>query len=148
MTLTVGIISSLYPPVATTFTREVFPAFWSPIKESSISCLKKRLQQKGYIEIQSCAKRYFGAINLSVVCPQLTNNKFGQYPSAWWLSSWYKVQPLGINAFGIWHRPHNIATDRPMDMKDPHLTENYVNYVFPRKMEKKLKSSKNKPQGS
>nr|GMC67970.1 hypothetical protein Iba_chr02fCG7490 [Ipomoea batatas] len=40
---TVGIMSSLYPPVAITFTREVFPAFCSPIKDSSISCLKKRL---------------------------------------------------------------------------------------------------------
>jgi len=29
---------------AMTFTSDVFPAFWSPIKESSISCLKKRLQ--------------------------------------------------------------------------------------------------------
>lgn len=29
---------------ATTFTREVFPAFWSPIRDNSISCLKKRLQ--------------------------------------------------------------------------------------------------------
>lgn len=29
---------------AITLTSDVFPAFWSPIKESSISCLKKRLQ--------------------------------------------------------------------------------------------------------
>lgn len=31
---------------ATTFTSEVFPAFWRPIRDSSISCLKKRLHHK------------------------------------------------------------------------------------------------------
>ena len=48
---------------AITFTSEVFPAFCSPIKESSISCLKKRLQneqvsmssyEKSYILLYKC----------------------------------------------------------------------------------------------
>nr|ACR36208.1 unknown [Zea mays] len=43
---TVGIISSLKPPVAMEFTSDVFPAFWSPTNESSISCLKKRLRSQ------------------------------------------------------------------------------------------------------
>lgn len=78
--LTVGIMSSLYPPVCTgklnernltlsrikygsmseiienqsvrtaiTLTSDVFPAFWSPIKDSSISCLKKRLKTEGEV---------------------------------------------------------------------------------------------------
>ena len=40
---TVGIMSSWNPPVATTLTRLVFPAFCSPMSESSISFLKNRL---------------------------------------------------------------------------------------------------------
>lgn len=42
---TLGFISN-YILTAITFTSEVFPAFCSPIKESSISCLKKRLKQQ------------------------------------------------------------------------------------------------------
>ena len=43
---TVGIMSSWKAPVAMTFTSDVLPAFWSPISESSISFLKKRLHSK------------------------------------------------------------------------------------------------------
>ena len=40
---TVGIMSSWKAPVAMTLTRDVLPAFCSPIRESSISFLKNRL---------------------------------------------------------------------------------------------------------
>lgn len=43
---TVGIMSSWKPPVATTFTKDVFPAFCRPISDSSISFLKNRLQAR------------------------------------------------------------------------------------------------------
>ena len=43
---TVGIMSSWKAPVAITFTSEVLPAFCSPISDSSISFLKKRLRQQ------------------------------------------------------------------------------------------------------
>lgn len=46
-----------YLLTATTLTRDVFPAFWSPIKESSISCLKKRLRSyKQYNELHILSK--------------------------------------------------------------------------------------------
>jgi hypothetical protein len=41
--LTVGIMSSWNEPVVRTLTKELFPAFCSPISESSISFLKNRL---------------------------------------------------------------------------------------------------------
>jgi hypothetical protein len=41
--LTVGIISSWNDPVVSTFTSELLPAFCSPISDSSISRLKKKL---------------------------------------------------------------------------------------------------------
>jgi hypothetical protein len=43
---TVGIMSSWKVPVVSTLTSEVLPAFCSPIRLSSISLWKKRLQQR------------------------------------------------------------------------------------------------------
>jgi hypothetical protein len=42
--LTVGIMSSWNDPVVSTLTSELLPAFCNPIKDSSISLLKNKLQ--------------------------------------------------------------------------------------------------------
>lgn len=44
--LTVGIMSSWNCPVVSTFTKELLPAFCSPMSDSSISLRKNKLQQR------------------------------------------------------------------------------------------------------
>ncbi len=51
---TVGIMSSWKPPVATTLTSDVLPAFCRPIKDSSISFLKKRLFAQAQLRLSTC----------------------------------------------------------------------------------------------